>query len=164
MSDINSKMRKFYSEFNQILRKFNNLDVNTKLFLFKQYCLQIYGSELWFGPNYSSSSIKQFAIAYHKGIKKILRLSYHESYHYACQEAGVFTFENLMNKNKIQFAFRLYIKPCTFIKKLWNYLLVSSEFLREVNNIASMKYEIVDLLENDIEAVMSRIMFVQNHE
>ena len=73
-NDINCKMRKFYAEFNQILRKFNNLDVNTKLFLFKQYCLQIYGSELWFGRNRSNSNIKQFAVGYLKAVKKILCL------------------------------------------------------------------------------------------
>ena len=163
-NDINCKMRKFYAEFNQILRKFNNLDVNTKLFLFKQYCLQIYGSELWFSRKRSGNNIKQFAVGYHKAIKKILGLSYHESNHYACQEAGVYTFENLMNNNKIQFMFRLHIKPCNFIKKLWSYLSVSSEFFREVNHIACKKYGINDLLDNDIDAVKSRIYFVQNHE
>ena len=163
-NDINCKMRKFYAEFNQILRKFNNLDVNTKLFLFKQYCLQIYGSELWFSRKRSGNNIKQFAVGYHKAIKKILDLSYHESNHYACQEAGVYTFENLMNNNKIQFMFRLHIKPCNFIKKLWSYLSVSSEFFREVNHIACRKYGINDLLDNDIDAVKSRIYFVQNHE
>ena len=69
-----------------------------------------------------------------------------------------------MNKNKIQFAFRLYTRPCNFIEKLCKYLLVSSDFLREVNDIAIKKYEIVEVLENDIEAVLSRIIFVQNHE
>ena len=60
--------------------------------------------------------------------------------------------------------FRLYIKPCNFLKKLWSYLSVSSEFFCEVNNIACKKYGIKHLLDNDIEAVKSRILFVQNHE
>ena len=163
-NDVNCRMRKFYSEFNQILRKFCNVDVSTKLFLFKQYCLQIYGSELWFGPKCCNSNIKQFAVGYHKAIKKILGVSYHESNHYVCQEAGVYTFQNLINSNKIRFMFRLYLKPCNFIKKLWNYLSASSEFFNEVNEIAIKKYGIKDLLENDIDAVQSRIQFVQNHE
>ena len=164
MNDVNCKIRKFYSEFNQILRKFNKLDIDTKLFLFKQYCLQIYGSELWFGPKISNSHIKQFAVGYHKAIKKILGLSYHESNHYACQEARMYTFENLINNNKIQFMFRLYMKPCNLMRKLWSYLLVSSEFFQDVNEIACKKYGINDLLENDMDAVKSRILFVQNHE
>ena len=163
-NDINCKIRKFYAEFNQILRKFNKLDIDTKLFLFKQYCLQIYGSELWFGPKISNSHIKQFAVGYHKAIKKILGLSYHESNHYACQEARMYTFENLINNNKIQFMFRLYMKPCNLMRKLWSYLLVSSEFFQDVNEIACKKYGINDLLENDMDAVKSRILFVQNHE
>ena len=60
--------------------------------------------------------------------------------------------------------FRLYMRPCNLIKKLLNYLSLSSEFFKEVNDIASKKYGMVDLLENDIDAVKSRIQFVQNHE
>ena len=42
-NDIISKLKKFYAEFNQILRKFCFTDIPVKLFLFKQFCLQIYG-------------------------------------------------------------------------------------------------------------------------
>ena len=47
--DIARVRSKFYSEFNSVLRKFSFTDKDVKLFLFKQYCLQFYGSELWFG-------------------------------------------------------------------------------------------------------------------
>ena len=63
--DIDSRRSRFYSEFNQVLRKFSDLNKNVKLFLFKQYCLQIYGAELWFGGNACKSSLKQFAVGYH---------------------------------------------------------------------------------------------------
>ena len=66
--DITIKRNKFYSEFNQILRKFNSVDENIKIFLFKQYCLQLYGAELWFGGVKSKTALKQFAIGYHKAI------------------------------------------------------------------------------------------------
>ena len=47
--DIIRTKNKFYAEFNSILRKFSFVERNVKLFLFKQYCLQFYGVELWFG-------------------------------------------------------------------------------------------------------------------
>ena len=162
--DIDSRRKKFYIEFNQIIRKFSNVNNESKLFLFKQYCLQIYGAELWFGSAGSRGNLKQYAIAYHKGIKKILGMSYRESNHYACQEAGVFTFENLINDIKIQFMLRLFLKPCKFIEKLWPYLLISSVLFDEMDTILKGKYNIWDIFDNDKDAVRSRIMFVQNHE
>ena len=103
-------------------------------------------------------------MGYHKAIKKLLGQSYRESNHYACQEAGVYTFDNLVNNIKIRFLFRLHMRPCRFIKKIWNFLYLSSEFVRDVNDIAYDKYNIHNLLENDIDAINSRILYVQNHE
>ena len=162
--DITIKRNKFYSEFNQILRKFHSVDQNIKLFLFKQYCLQFYGAELWFGEVKSRTALKQFAIGYHKAIKKLIGVSYHESNHYACQQAQLLIFEHYLNSLKIQFMFRLYSSPCLFIEKIMKYLLVSSVFFGEVVELSFDKYQIENLLENDRQAVVSRISFVQNHE
>ena len=87
--DTTRVKRKFYSEFNSVLRKFSFSAKNFKLYLFKQYCLQFYGSELWFGPFKSLQVMRQFEVGYHKAIKKLLGLSTHESNHYACQEASL---------------------------------------------------------------------------
>ena len=45
-SDIDRALKKFYIEFNQILRKFHFTEKSIKIFLFKQYCMQMYGAEL----------------------------------------------------------------------------------------------------------------------
>ena len=162
--DINVKINKFYSEFNQILRKFHSVDANIKLFLFKQYCLQIYGAELWFGDSKSKRALKQFAIGYHKAIKKLIGVSYHESNHYACEQAELLTFEHYLNSLRIKFLFRLHFSPCLFIEKIMKYILVSSVLVSDVVKISSDKYQINDLFENDVQAVVSRVAFVQNHE
>ena len=162
--EIITKLRKFYAEFNQILRKFYFADISIKLFLFKQYCLQIYGAELWFGCNKSKKNLKQFAIGYHKAIKKLLNLSTHESNHYACQEAQTLTFENMINNLKLQFMIRMSTSQCCYIKKVDNFLYVSSVLFEEMRELASRKYNIEDLLDNDRDAIRSRIAFVQRHE
>ena len=162
--DINSKRGKSYSEYNQILRKFHSVDENNKIFLFKQFCLQFYGAELWFGELGSKAALRQFEIGYHKAIKKLIGLSYHESNHYACQQAQLLLFKHLLNKLKIMFMFRLYISPCIFIEKIMTHISVSSVLFNEVNTFSSDLYEIYDLLDNDRQAVVSRVLYVQNHE
>ena len=163
-ADINRVKQKFYIEFNSILRKFSYSDNKVKLYLFKQYCLQFYGSELWFGCSRSSQPINQFAIGYHKAIKKLLGLSSHESNHYACQEANVLMFNHFINKIKIRSSLRFLTKPCSFIGKIMCFYMLSSVMYREVKQMLLECYQIDSLLENDYEAIMSRISFVQNHE
>ena len=68
--DIIWARNKFYIDFNNLLRKFNFLDKNVKLLLFRQFCIQFYGSELWFSNDGSIGQLKQFGAGYHKAIKK----------------------------------------------------------------------------------------------
>ena len=164
VDDMSRALSKFYADFNMILRKFNFTDIKVKLFLFKQYCLQLYGSEMWYNSSRSLSTLRQFAIGYHKAIKKILGLSYHESNHYACQESNLLTFEHFLNKNRITAVLRMLTKPCAFIEKSIYFFIISSVFYNETAAICKKKYDIEDLFENDREAIFSRILFVQNHE
>ena len=164
VDDINRARNKFYGDFNSLLRKFYFADIKVKLFLFKQYCTQFYGSNMWFYSKGSISSLKQFGVGYHKGIKKVLGLSYHESNHYACQEASLLTFEHLLNKIRIDTIMRFFGAPCDFIEKISYILEISSEFLRETSDIFLNKYSIGSILENDRDAIVSRIWYVQNHE
>ena len=162
--DVNRLRSKFHVQFNSMLRNFHFTDKKVKLFLFNQYCLQMYGCELWFGGTSSAHSLKQFAVGYHKAIKKILNLSYHESNHYACQEAQFFTFQHLINKYKIMSAIRIITNPCNFICKIMDYFVLSSTFLREVYDILKKFYDIDSLIFNDRDAIIARVCFVQNHE
>ena len=162
--DINSNRSKFYFEFNYLLRKFSFANVNVKLFLFKQYCLQFYGSELWFNNRRALTNLKHFSVGYHKVIKKILGISYHESNHYACQEAHLLTFEHLINKSKIFGVYRLISCPCNFIMKAADFLSISSMLLKEVYEDLNHNYNIDSLTENGRDSILSRILFVQNHE
>ena len=162
--DIQRALSKFYCEFNNILRKFHFADYNVKLHLFRHYCLQIYGSDLWFYNVGVIGHLKHFAIGYHKAIKKILGLSTHESNHYACQEAELLTFKHLLNKIRIITAIRLFSSPCNYFRKILYFLNVSSVFLNEIKTIALTEYDIESLFENDRDAIMSRIVYVQNRE
>ena len=162
--DIYRVLNKFYKDFNCLLRRFSFTDKQVFLYLFKQYCLQFYGSELWIGSCRSLNALKQFSVGYHKAIKKIINVSYHESNHYACQEAHLFTFEHLVNKSKIATAFRLMKNPCEFFMKIKDFMLFSSVLYRNVSELLQQKYGVDSLIDNDYEALIARIVFVQNHE
>ena len=164
--DVNRAMNKFYADINMILRKFNYADKEVKLYLFKQYCLQIYGGEFWLGDRVtgSSATLRQFSVGYHKAIKKLLHLSSHESNHFACQEANVFTFKHFINKLKIMSTLKLLSKPCAFLAKILDYMYISSFFVNEVFNILEKEYGIDSITDNDKDAIISRICFIQNHE
>lgn len=162
--DINRVKSKFYVDFNVILRKFNSAHRDVKLYLFKQYCLQFYGSELWFGGEKRKSIMRQFGVGFHKAVKKLLGFSSHESNHFACQEANILMFNHLVNKLKVNATLRFFTKPCAFISKILDFLYISSSLLRNVSNILRDVYEIETLIDNDFQAILSRIWFVQNHE
>ena len=59
---------------------------------------------------------------------------------------------------------RLIYKPCNFIKRNSSYFNVSSVKYREVMDILQSKYNVDSITDNDKEAIIARIGFVQNHE
>ena len=108
--------------------------------------------------------MKQFGIGYHKAVKKIIGVSYHESNHYVCQEAQVFTFGHHVNRCKIMAAIRLFKRPCKFLESIMGYFVLSSFFLKHIYLILNEEYGIESLLCNDVDAIISRICLIQNSE
>ena len=134
------------------------------MFWFKQYCLQFYGSELWFGVKRPIHELKQSAGGYHKAIKILLGVSTHESNHYACQETNLLLFNHLINKQQISAFHRLLTRPCKMVHKASVFLKVSSVFAENIMKVLHEEYDILSLFDNDIEAIYSRIYYKQNHE
>ena len=134
------------------------------MYSFKQYCLQTHGAELWIGNNKSTGPFKQFTIGYHKAVKKILKVSTHESNHYVCQEAGMFTFEHFVNKQKILAGIRFISNPCNFIRKIKEFLTISSFYYKDLYDMLLTTYDVDSLTDNDKDALISRIAYVQSRE
>ena len=164
IEDISRVKNKFYAEFNVLLRNFHFTDKAIKIFLFKQYCLQFYGSELWFGTKRPTRELKQFAVGYHKAVKKLLGLSMHESNHFACQEGYLLLFNHYINRLQIGTFHRFISKPCKIVQKASVFLRFFSMFAENVMKILNVEYDIHILFENDIDAVFSRIQYKQNRE
>ena len=70
----------------------------------------------------------------------------------------------MMNKIKISAALRFMLKPCYFIRKIRQFMKISSVLINEVLAILKETYDVDSLFENDLDAILARIHFVQRHE
>jgi len=161
--DIYRVRNKFFNKFNMLLRKYNTLNEDIFLYLFKSLCMQFYGAELWLNFSNCSQILKQFRIGYHKAIKKIFNVSYRESNHYICNTTGLYMFDNYIDYLRICKIYRLLRCPCIFVLKNKNVFL-RGFFAKKLNSIFKDKYNILNVFCNDLDAVKSRIFYVQNLE
>ena len=75
--------------------------------------------------------------------------------------AGLMTFTHLINWQKIRFAYRCVLKPCIFLRKSLLNIDDSLYMMNEVRTILLNNYNIDSFLENDIDAVKSRIYLIK---
>ena len=61
-------------------------------------------------------------------------------------------------------ACRYVLKPCDFIQNVLSFLFTSSVFLSHVYDILEKVNDIDSLLHNDRDAILARIIYVQNNE
>ena len=130
------------------------------LYLFKTYCLQFYGDSLWFYNVNCNMAFKHFGIGYHKAVKKILGVPWREHNHIICRVAGILTFDKHLDVSLLRLAFKFFRNPPVFISRNFTFLSLNSYLLKECNSIFCDKYDVTDFIENDYDALLSRIEFV----
>ena len=162
--DIKRNSMSFLKQFYPMYRKFSTVNRNLLGFLFKTFCSSFYGSELWYNDYGSSYEFKNIGISYHKAIKKMLGVSFREHNHPSCNEMQLPLFKHFHFKKMISFYFNLINSPSPCIVPLKGYLKTSSLFTNYVNLKFREVYDIQNILENDIDAIFSRISFIQNNE
>lgn len=162
--DIKKCRNSFFGQFNSILRKFNKIDISTLLYLFKSHCSSFYGSELWFSTAGCRRELNQIKVAYHKGLKKVYKVPFWTSSHAICEEAGLLTFQHLANLRTFNFIQRILCKNNPFFNLIKRHLLYYSSQFDEVFKTFRKIYSIYNLFENDPDAVVARIMFVDRHD
>ena len=163
-NDIKRCSMSFMKQFYSMYRKFSTVNRDLLGFLFKSFCSSFYGSELWYNDYGSSKEFKNIGISYHKSIKKMLGQSSREHNHPACNEMRLPLFKHFHYKKMVSFYFNLINSPSPCIMPLKSYLKTSSLFNSYVYSKFSEIYDIQNLLDNDIDAIFSRITFVQNNE
>ena len=83
-NDIDRCSKSFNRSAGILLRKFCYTDPDILFFLFNSYCTSFYGSELWTMKSGCNTILKEFSIAYHAILKKILKIPKYFSNHYTC--------------------------------------------------------------------------------
>ena len=84
--------------------------------------------------------------------------------HAACNTVGLFTFRHFVNKMIIVNAFNLLSTRsyCFTLHKM--YFRYFSIMFRNIRGIFYDMYDIYNVFENDLDAVLSRIKFVEDRE
>ena len=163
VDDIARCEASFYRQFNCMFRRFGTASSEVLLFLFRSYCANFYGAEVWYGNYGCSQVLRSFACGYHRAIKKIFRKPRWESNHDVCNVNDILLFDHFLNKILFRFTMRILStsSPCLFN---FRYYFKESYLMKKVKDILITKYNIGSLCDNDFQAILSRIKFVQSRE
>ena len=116
--------------------------------------------------NYKSTVgiLKKLSVSYHYALKRLLGLPKRFSNHYACSQLDKFTLPHLMNFTLLRYYFWLTrcSSPCVLVFK--SYFLNHSRISVLIHKQFLEIYNVRNVLDNDIDALKSRIMFVQSRE
>lgn len=162
--DMERVLSSFNKSFGVLMRKFNSTDFNVKYCLFNYFCTAFYGAEMWLYNFNSKRVFKKIAVSYHFALKRIIGFPKYFSNHIACSVLDTFTFEHFVNLKFLKYY--RWLKNCKslcFLKYKY-YFMNYSDFKASIDNIWLKKYDVLDVLDNDVDALISRMHFVQDRE
>ena len=154
----------FNKSFGFLFRKFSSVDTDVLFSLFNSFCTSFYGSELWINRKKATAAFKHVSVSYHIALKKILGFPKYFSNHYTCSILNTMTFEHFINFKTLRYMFwlRNCSSPCFFKHK--HYFMQFSILKHDFYKLWCQKYNVKDVFNNDIDALKSRIYFIQNRE
>ena len=158
--DIERQSKSFLKQSFGFLRKFASYPIDLKIFLFRTYCLSMFGSDLWCDLKGCSQAMNALKISFHKGVKKVLGLPFRSSNHEACIAANMLTFDHFRNNKMFNYGFLIKNSKSLSLRPLRGYLMRKSVLMKYIQNVAGSVYNIDNLFDNDRDAVQSRILYV----
>ena len=162
--DIDRCCKAFNKSAGFLLRKFYYTDPNVQFFLFNSYCTSFYGCELWTWKKNCSFILKELSVCYHAVLKKILKIPKYSSNHFTCLTLNTLCFDHLLNFRQARFLHWLKNtkSPCFYRHRF--YFLENSFYKEHVCKLWRLKYDVENVLQNDVDALLSRILYVQRRE
>ena len=103
-------------------------------------------------------------MVYHRAVKKTAGLKNWNSNHLGCQVAGISIFSHLLAKSYLGFVFSLLESSSRCLTRFKYIFRYGSRSCEVVLNAFSSVYDVKDVFENPLRALLARIDFVQNHE
>ena len=163
-NDITRCTQSFLRQFNAMYRKYGDIRIGIKIYLFKIYCMSFYGCETWHDLSGCLTTLKGLGLAYHKCIKRLHGISYRTSNHDICDSSNLFVFEHYLSVRFLSFLFRFRRNKNASLKYLEYYLLKRSKISNDIISRFKSMYDVSDIFSNDFDALISRIQFVSDHE
>lgn len=114
--DVKRQIRKLYAYVNILLRKFNKCSYQTKITLFKSYCVNLYCCQLWY--NCSKTILGKIRVAYNNGLRRFLNLPYRNSASEMFVNLNIPSFNELLRKNVYNFVSRIKSSHNSIVKRL----------------------------------------------
>ena len=124
----------------------------------------MYGTELWDDFHNSKVPLKSFKITYHKCMKLMIGLPRWAGNHDTCDQFNLLTLTHRINYDLFKFMFRIKDSQSECITPFKRFLLYKSDLFKNGSKTAQEIYGINDLLNNDLDAICSRVMYVQATE
>ena len=163
--DVNRCSQAFLRQFNSMYRRFNFLNIAVLSFLFTAFCSSFYACELWYNEITINSRFNKISIMYHKAIKRISGLTPWDSNHEASEIAGIPLFKHFLALKILKFLFSTQIKTTgCLIANLKLYIKYSSNISKSVSVLFDKIYNVNNIFNNDLSALISRIFYVQRNE
>ena len=163
-SDIKRATNAFLSQFNSFYHKFNFLHNEVLYFLFKTYATSFYGCGLWFEQKINNNKINKISIVFHKAIKKIAGLLPWDSNHQACSIVGINVFKHFLAKRLFNQFVSIINSKNEIMSKLKYFFIFRSHFKVSLEKMFEEKYDVMNFVVNDQQALLARIDFVERNE
>ena len=161
--DVNFRLSTFYSKFNSVFRNFSGVSLTTLIFLFNSYCLPDYGLSVWHIKELiNKQAFKSFEVGYSNALKKIVGAPRYSSSHVTADICNQLLLKHHIALLQVRYIKKCMYSDCEVFKLCHSYL--KQGYLHE--SVASYFKDVysVDIYENDLEILKSRVIWVQKHE
>ena len=164
-NDVDKCNMTFLKQFNSLYHKFSFLNRDAQCFLMKSFCLSFYGAELWYDQFLIKRVVNKISVSYHRAMKRIAGLLTWDSNHLGAEITGLPIFKHFLADRMISFLFSIvFNKSNSLVGNLHNYFKYDSFLFRSISNIFNENYNVLDIFNNDLLALKSRIYFIQRTE
>lgn len=104
-NDIKRQLKKLYAYVNILIRRFHMCSNETKLTLFRSYCVNLYCCQFW--SKCTKAVMNKIRVAYNNGLRRLMNLSYRNSASEMFVYLNIPSFQELIRKNVYNFINRV---------------------------------------------------------
>ena len=162
--DADRMLNSFLGQFNSFYFKFHFVSSEVLYFLFRTYCTSFYGINTWTEELISNNKIRKISVGFHKAVKRTANMLPWDSNHEACQKVDINIFKHLLIKRILGHFLTLLKSENVIISGLHYYFRYCSQIYRVLSHEFTCNYNVDNFLNNDKDALMSRIDFVERNE